>query len=270
MYTKAEIMSNFLHIINQDGVKKTDGEVLDELIEFATDYLSVLEDYSAGVTKYYKDGVYAGRRELYRRNSWDNQDDFPYGSEPTVMGFELEVDRMKTDLYGLDREKLATQILARTEETNDIICKRDGSLRNGFEIVSHPATYDYYYNKFDWSWTKDVIKSDFITEGIGELGFHIHINKASFIDEAHTQRFAQAIVDDVEKFHSLEVDEFFIPETSYCQTFWSDETRYCAVSLVKMNTVEVRCLAPVPTRDKILTYLRYVLDTQTKTRGEQQ
>ena len=269
MYTNAQIMSNFLNIINQDGEKKTDGEVLDELVEFATEYLSVLEPHGGGVRDYYKNGETAQTMKLYRQNSWDKREDFAYGCEPTVMGFELELDQNKKDLYGLECEKLATEILIKTEYARDVVCQRDGSLNSGFEIVSQPATYDYYCDKFDWSWTKDVIKSDFLTQGIGEQGFHVHINRASFIDEAHTKRFAKAIVDDVEKFHSLDVDGFFVPETSYCQTFFSDETKYCAVNLVNINTVEVRCFVPIPTRDKIITYLRYVLDTQTKTREEQ-
>lgn len=265
MYSKTTVMSEFLDIINQNGNDKTDGEILDELIEFASEYLSVLQPHRGGINKFYKTGeIINPEQELYRCGI---RESFNYWCEPIVFGFELELELKKRDVFGIEREALATQILAKTD---DVVCQRDGSLENGFEIVSQPATYSYYYNNFSWSWISDVVKSDFVYGSeIGERGLHIHINRASFLDEAHTIRFAQAIVDDVKKFHDLDVDYFFAPESVYCKTAYSTDERYCAVNLSNQNTIEVRCFAPTPTRNQILTYMRYMSDTHKRTQGEQ-
>jgi hypothetical protein len=270
MNNQVAILRSFIHLINNaDELSKH--ELLQELEDFARDELSVLRPYSSSFRDYFKfgHGVY-DRAPLYLNQSDRGDTAFTYGSQPPVMGFELELEASKPTPHALELEEIAANILSYTE---DVMCKRDGSLQHGFEIISQPATYFYYENHFNWSWLKEVIKSDFIVNGIGERGFHIHINRASFVDEAHTQRFADAIVADVKMFQRLSVDSFFAPEHRYCATRTSNPDdsigRYCAVNLLHRNTVEVRCFEPVPTKGQILTYMQYMLDTQEKTKGEQ-
>ena len=268
MNNKTSALRSLINIINDAG-EMSKGELLYELEAFAQDELSVLRPYSSSFYKEFKFGhsIY-DRMALHSNNQHGVP--FAYGIEPPVMGFELELEASNPTTHSLELEEIAANILSYTE---DVMCKRDGSLEQGFEIISHPATYFYYENHFNWSWLKEVIKSDFILNGIGERGFHIHINRASFVDEAHTQRFADAIVADVKMFQRLSVDSFFAPEHRFCATRSSspdDSTgRYCAVNLLHRNTVEVRCFEPVPTKEQILTYMQYMVDTQEKTKGEQ-
>jgi len=267
MNNQVAILRSFIHLINNaDELSKH--ELLQELEDFARDELSVLRPYSSSFSKEFKFGHGIHDRMRLYHNNGDSP--FAYGTETPVMGFELELEASKRTPHALESEELAANILSYTE---DVMCKRDGSLEQGFEIISQPATFFYYENHFNWGWTSPIIKSDFKVNGIGERGFHIHINRASFVDEAHTQRFADAIVADVKMFQRLSVDSFFAPEHSYCATRTSNPDdsigRYCAVNLLHRNTVEVRCFEPVPTKGQILTYMQYMLDTQEKTKGEQ-
>ena len=259
--TKIEIMRSLIELINE-GKEMQKGELLYELEQFVVTELSVLHSHRAGIRSYYKNGD-KEQVQLNLQNSWDKKEDFPYNTEQPVMGFELELEASKPTAYALEVEELATKVMSRSD---DVVCQRDGSLKQGFEVVSQPATYEYYANHFDWGWMKPVIKSNFITNGIGEQGFHIHINRASFVDEEHTKRFAQAIVNDVKMFARIPLFTFFATPTAYCKAIVSQEERYCAVSIVNVNTIEVRCFLPVLDMNQILIYMKYMLNMQMETK----
>ena len=93
---------------------------------------------------------------------------------PLYMGFELEVDK------GGRRDSVVTKICRILK--NKVYCKYDGSLDNGFEIVSYPETLNYhteqkeaYENTFKYLINKDYRSHDTIT-----CGLHIHVNKNFF------------------------------------------------------------------------------------------
>ncbi|MGN1411442.1 MAG: hypothetical protein ACI4WH_02890 [Oscillospiraceae bacterium] len=68
-----------------------------------------------------------------------------YGEGNRYYGIELEVDK------GGSYSNYAEQILDTANVRNQhIYIKSDGSLDDGFEIVSHPMTLDYHINEMDW------------------------------------------------------------------------------------------------------------------------
>ena len=70
---------------------------------------------------------------------------FFYGNEKRYFGVELEVDES-----GKDNDNAATlKSIANTHEEN-IYIKSDGSLEDGFEIVSHPMTLEYHTEEMNW------------------------------------------------------------------------------------------------------------------------
>ena len=66
------------------------------------------------------------------------------GEGMRFFGVELEIDE------GGELEANAKELLklANSEADEFIYCKSDGSLSEGFEIVSHPFTLDYHINEF--------------------------------------------------------------------------------------------------------------------------
>ena len=68
-----------------------------------------------------------------------------YGSGNLFMGVELEIDR------GGEFDENAKELLVIGNSPNQrIYCKHDGSLNEGFEIVSHPMTLDYHKDEMNW------------------------------------------------------------------------------------------------------------------------
>jgi hypothetical protein len=100
------------------------------------------------------------------------------GAEPTY-GFELEIDN------GSEHQDLAEELDFKYE--GFLYYKYDGSLRNGFEIVSHPFTYSYYKDKIIGNNYLDTMFSKckcygFTSYNAGTCGIHVHIGIKYFTD----------------------------------------------------------------------------------------
>jgi hypothetical protein len=74
--------------------------------------------------------------------------------------------------------------------------KSDGSLNNGFEIVTHPMTHDFFKNEADELWnTIRALKMEHnvMTWGAPTTGVHIHISRTGFNGGAHMHRFLNLV-----------------------------------------------------------------------------
>ena len=69
-----------------------------------------------------------------------------------------------------------------------IYIKYDGSLDDGFEIVSHPATLNYHLNDFPW---EDIlhyaVQMGYRSHQTSTCGLHIHVNRLS-LGETHADQ----------------------------------------------------------------------------------
>jgi formylmethanofuran dehydrogenase subunit E len=96
-----------------------------------------------------------------------------YGTGIFKMGIELEVDE------GGEYEDNAEVLLnIANADTEHIYIKHDGSLEEGFEIVSHPATLDYHINEMPW---KDImekaVKMGYRSHNTDTCGLHVHVSR---------------------------------------------------------------------------------------------
>lgn len=118
-----------------------------------------------------------------------------HGEAPYHMGIELEVEDKQQSGRG-DMAEIISNKLGR-----DVVYhKWDGSLSNGFEIVTHPLSLDYYHN-MDWSWLEDLKEAGFRSWNTRTCGLHVHISRKAFrgnstlTGEAHQLRFLKFIYD---------------------------------------------------------------------------
>lgn len=118
-----------------------------------------------------------------------------HGEAPYHMGIELEVE----DKQQSGRGDMA-EIISNKLGTDVVYHKWDGSLSNGFEIVTHPLSLDYYHN-MDWSWLEDLKDNGFRSWNTRTCGLHVHISRTAFrgsstlTGEAHQLRFLKFIYD---------------------------------------------------------------------------
>ena len=63
-------------------------------------------------------------------------------------------------------------------EKEHIYIKHDGSINNGFEIVSHPATLNYHKNNFGWDeLMKKAVSMGYRSHETETCGLHVHVSR---------------------------------------------------------------------------------------------
>lgn len=69
------------------------------------------------------------------------------------------------------------------DESDDIVCSHDGSLDDGIEFITHPATYDYHTNKDGkgYNWEQGLSTAS----GLGYLGEGKHDSEGGCIRGGH-------------------------------------------------------------------------------------
>ena len=91
----------------------------------------------------------------------------------SVTGFELEMEAENCDLS--DGAELATEIFG-----DSCYLKHDGSLSNGFEVVSHPMTKEYIQNVLPLARLRELSELGMRSATTRTCGLHVHINKGFF------------------------------------------------------------------------------------------
>ena len=100
----------------------------------------------------------------------------PEGKMPLYFGVEIEVERKNADM---NRDELAGSI-----KSDRIYCKNDGSLSNGFEIVTQP--FNLALNSETMGDLKNAVetcsKEGYKSHEASTCGFHIHASKAAMTE----------------------------------------------------------------------------------------
>jgi hypothetical protein len=100
------------------------------------------------------------------------------------LGFELEVE-FKSDTVGVAQHTaIALDGIA--------YLKHDGSISNGFEIVTHPHTHQTYRENSTMLWdTIETLRSQYGGRSwdTDTCGLHIHLSRNGFSSGAHLHRF---------------------------------------------------------------------------------
>ena len=96
-----------------------------------------------------------------------------YGDGELYMGIELEIDK------GGENNENADKLLNKANRDSErIYCKHDGSICEGFEIVSHPMSLEYHLNEMNWKEIMDeAIALGYRSHQTSTCGLHIHIGR---------------------------------------------------------------------------------------------
>ena len=134
-----------------------------------------------------------------------------------------------------------------------LYAKEDSSMNEGFEIVSHPTSWNWLIeNSKQWNKILDLRKEGFKSYNTSTCGMHVHMSKRAF-GSLHLYKFLKLFFENqefiltvsrrkkylLEQYASLETDESIVykAKTKYND---DDKGRYTAVNLRNDETVEVR------------------------------
>lgn len=153
------------------------------------------------------DGCLESRREEEERES-DSEYISAHDYRPSPLFFnddgrkssqQAVIGSMPKIYFGLEIETEATRSAYPSEGAEVIsdlcnglvYCKHDGSLNNGFEIVTHPMSYGYVKNHADnlWDGLTRLRRQGFRAWTTSTCGLHIHVSRNAFLNEAHLHKF---------------------------------------------------------------------------------
>lgn len=202
-------------------------------------------------------------REKYRIKRYHDNPELKFYNEQgetsetrgAFYGIELEVDRggesndMSKDVIKLMQERVYTM--------------HDGSLTNGFEIITHPHTEQAIKN-LNWEETfKWLIHKGYRSHDINTCGLHLHINRSIFNNDESIIKmmyFYDKFYDEVLKVSRREKSkaqrwagtyayDYKNITLNYCRDVFGDvddandhDMRYKCVNLQKRNTIEIRIM----------------------------
>ena len=177
-----------------------------------------------------------------------------YGSGDLFYGVELEID--KGGEYN-DNAEILLDLANRPAE--HLYCKHDGSINNGFEMVSHPMSLDYHTNQMDWCDVfNKAITMGYRSHQTSTCGLHIHVNRSAFGKNTLEQEDVIARIVHFTELHWNELVKF-TRRTEANINHWASRygiattakdtyknikeknwSRYVAVNLANYNTIEFR------------------------------
>ena len=106
-----------------------------------------------------------------------------YGKGNRYFGVELEID-----VGGYDHNNAKELKEIANAKDDHLYIKEDGSLNDGFEMVSHPMTLDYHINKMPWEDVmKKAVKMGYLSHKTSTCGLHIHVDRISLGDSREEQ-----------------------------------------------------------------------------------
>ena len=178
-----------------------------------------------------------------------------HGSGNLFFGIELEIDR-----GGEENDKAETIINIANDAGEHIYCKHDGSIDDGFEIVSHPMSLEYHINKMNWKEVfNKAVEMGYRSHQTSTCGLHIHVSREAFGKTYEQQEavigrivfFVEKHWNEIVKFSRRTIENLNRWSARYATiSATSEETykkakdrhmgRYVAVNLENANTVEFR------------------------------
>jgi len=188
-----------------------------------------------------------------------------HGDSKYYFGVELEVETSRHGNYSWGAEHCHNKMDGRG------YLKSDGSLSNGFEIVTHPHSLDEIQNKFPWEMLEDLREDGFRSWNTTTCGLHVHVSRTAFNASSYSQRETHQI-----KFLKLIYDnerqvKRLAGRSSNYATFGDKgkvvpkvkmgnqtDGRYSAVNVENDQTLEVRVFRGSLRKERVLSSVEFV------------
>lgn len=223
-------------------------------------------------------------------HSW-NYKPSPYffGSGQYYLGFELEVESRR------DSSRESGAEMAQNALGGHAYMKEDGSLSDGFEIVTHPHTLIEYQTKFEWDVLLRLKADGFRSWNTSSCGLHVHVSRTAFGTglnpwskrtnsereniilqrQAHELRFMKLIYDNqrqVERISGRTSDRYasFSDKGRLVHKIkegYQNNGRFSAVNTDNEMTIEVRVFKGSLRKERVLSAIEFVTASVEYTRN---
>lgn len=174
----------------------------------------------------------------------DNQSNWshPYAAI-THLGLELEIEAKNSSIDD------GVELLLPSIENDTLILKYDGSLNNGFEIVSQPMTLAWAKDNFPWDKLSELASIGFRSWNTQTCGLHVHVARDAFISPSHQAKFIHLVMRNGDAWRPIggrtnthwakyDRDQLYKLPEKIKGRFGDD--RYTAVNMCNRATLEIR------------------------------
>jgi predicted CXXCH cytochrome family protein len=207
-----------------------------------------------------------------------------FGKGQYHLGFELEVEAR-------DNSRFEGAEIAQNELGSHAYMKDDGSLSDGFEIVTHPHTLDAYQKDFNWEFIPKLKRQGFRSWNTETCGLHVHVSRTAFGSgetpwgrsdrdsiilkrQAHELRFMKLIYDNqrqVERIAGRSGNSYatFADKgklVSKVKFGNQSDGRYSAINTENDATLEVRVFKGSLRKERVMSALEFVAASVEYTR----
>lgn len=206
-----------------------------------------------------------------------------HGDGPVFLGMELEVEA-PGDYYSRG-PSLESQAKRVARDLGDVCyLQEDSSIGYGFEITTHPMSYEWAMENFAWSALDAMRDRGFRTHD--NVGIHVHVSRAGFSSDCHLYRWMKLIyrnarqVQTLARRHSSEWASFapeyraqvkrYMKQEDYLRNggqYGQYDNRYQAINPNNRNTLEVRVFASSLRPREVKAALGFVDSTVEYTRN---
>jgi hypothetical protein len=205
---------------------------------------------------------------------------FFFGTGQYHFGFELEVEARGNGRY--EGASLVQNTLG-----GHAYLKDDGSLDDGFEIVTHPHTLENYHKGFNWNVLDGLKNRGYRSWNTRTCGLHVHVSRTAFGNgkdawafgtppairsqiilqkQAHELRFMKLIYDNqrqVERISGRSNNRFATFEDKgnlvrKIKFGHQENGRYSAINTENDDTIEVRVFKGSLCKERVLSALEFV------------
>lgn len=202
----------------------------------------------------------------YPQFHWVDND--PDADRHVFMGFELEVES--------DGETYDGPELVQSHLDDLVYFKEDGSLDDGFEIVTHPMTLAYAHS-MDWTWTQGLLDQGYRSWDRSTCGLHVHVDRRGFNGRLHQYSFTLLLMRNKALSYLIagrqgnsyaSFDKNVRTEIpKHLKGQYNNAQRYSAVNVLPTSTLEVRMFRGSLKKERILAALEYVHSAVEYSRG---
>ena len=204
---------------------------------------------------------------------------FFFGSGKYYFGFELEVESRGNGRF-------AGAQIAQDSLGGHAYLKEDGSLSDGFEIVTHPHTLEKYHTEFNWGVLQKLQSLGYRSWNTGSCGLHVHVSRTAFGEgdpwnyqfanskrselilkrQAHELRFMKLIYDNqrqVERISGRSNNQYatFSDKGNLVRKVkhgYQLNGRYSAINTENDDTIEIRVFKGSLRKERVLSALEFV------------
>lgn len=231
------------------------------------------------------DQFFDADRHQYICQTCQNQEpklikDYNFKPAPHFFGLKEGSDRQKKIFYGCELEvyvksdydidEKAKEVASYLNKNDErVYFKKDSSIGRGFEIVTHPHTWEEVTKLWLENWDEKI--RGISSHNSGTCGFHVHVSRRPLTD-MHIQKMVQFVNDAdneslIKTVAQRTCDEYgrlnAAKKVGKCRY---SEHRYEAINLLNHNTIEFRIFRGNLRKERIMKNLEFVKATIDFTR----